>query len=132
MAITKETLDKARAWFSAAPSLVLDGIELSDYPVESGWSSYLHDTLVVLPTGLGKTIVALLHAGLAVADMAEDRRYGIIVMVAPTRALLVQHHELFAGRLAIGEGNVHVDGVDGLLVEAALERRQRLMQNACF
>jgi ERCC4-related helicase len=81
------------------------------YQVEAGWQSYLHDALVVLPTGLGKTIVALLHAGLAVADMLEDRHYGIIVMVAPTRALLVQHHELFADRLVIGKENVHI--VDG-------------------
>ncbi len=111
MDITKDTLDKARAWFAAAPSLKLGDIELRDYQVESGWSSYLRDTLVVLPTGLGKTIVALLHAGLAVADMVEDRHYGIIVMVAPTRALLVQHHELFADRLAIGKENIHI--VDG-------------------
>ncbi|MEX2757289.1 MAG: DEAD/DEAH box helicase, partial [Candidatus Sigynarchaeota archaeon] len=111
MVITKETLAKARAWFAAAPSLKLDGIELRDYQVEAGWQSYLHDALVVLPTGLGKTIVALLHAGLLVADMNEEKHYGIIAMLAPTRALLVQHHELFAGRLAIGEGNIHV--VDG-------------------
>ena len=111
MAITKETLDKARAWFAAAPSLVLDGIELRDYQVEAGWQSYLHDSLVVLPTGLGKTIVALLHAGLLAADMAEDKHYGIIAMLAPTRALLVQHHELFCEKLVIGKENIHV--VDG-------------------
>lgn len=60
----------------------------------------------MLPTGLGKTIVALLYAGLIVADMADDYNYGIIVMVSPTRALLVQHHELFEDRLAIGKENL--------------------------
>ncbi|NMC05364.1 MAG: DEAD/DEAH box helicase family protein, partial [Candidatus Lokiarchaeota archaeon] len=111
MTITKETLDKARAWYASATSLDLQGIELRDYQVESGWASYLHDTLVVLPTGLGKTMVALLHAGMLCADMQDEGRFGIIVMVAPTRALLVQHHELFAGRLRIGKENVHI--VDG-------------------
>ena len=111
MTITKETLDKARAWYASTPTLKLQGMELRDYQVEAGWSSYLHDTLVVLPTGLGKTIVSVLHAGMVVADMFDDKKYGIIVMVAPTRALLVQHHELFADRLAIGKENVHV--VDG-------------------
>jgi len=62
MSINKGILEKARAWFAAAPSLKLDGIEPRDYQVEAGWSSYLHDSLVVLPTGLGKTIVALLHS----------------------------------------------------------------------
>ena len=111
MTISKDILEKARAWFAAAPSLKLGGIELRDYQVEAGWQSYLHDSLVVLPTGLGKTIVALLHAGLLVADMAEDKHYGIIIMLAPTRALLVQHHELFSEKLAIGKENIHI--VDG-------------------
>ncbi|NMC07448.1 MAG: DEAD/DEAH box helicase [Candidatus Lokiarchaeota archaeon] len=111
MTITKETIEKARAWYASAPSLDLQGIELRDYQVEAGWASYLHDTLVVLPTGLGKTMVALLHAGMLCADMTEEKEYKIIVMVAPTRALLVQHHELFASRLRIGKENVHI--VDG-------------------
>ncbi len=45
-------------------------------------------TLVVLPTGLGKTVIAALVA----ADVMDD---GKIVMLAPTRPLVLQHHKSF-------------------------------------
>jgi Fanconi anemia group M protein len=47
-------------------------------------------TLVVLPTGLGKTIVAVRAA----AEVLQ-RREGKVVMLAPTRPLVGQHHETF-------------------------------------
>ena len=88
---TKEILDKARSWYATAPVLRLGGMELRDYQVEAAWNAYLHDTLVVLPTGLGKTIIAVLHAAMLVTDMQDERRPDIIVTLAPTRALLLQN-----------------------------------------
>ncbi len=50
-----------------------------------------HRSLIVLPTGLGKTIVALRAA----AELLQ-RRAGKIVMLAPTKPLVRQHEDTFS------------------------------------
>ena len=58
-------------------------------------------TLVVLPTGLGKTNVAIL-----VAASVLNRRPGTKVMVlAPTRPLVLQHFRTFKSELSLPEGS---------------------------
>lgn len=52
------------------------------------------NTLIVLPTGLGKTVIAVLVA----ADVMEK---GKILMLAPTRPLVLQHHTSFDQMLFI-------------------------------
>ena len=49
-----------------------------------------HDTLVVLPTGLGKTVIA----GLVAAEVLR-RGPGKVLFLAPTRPLVQQHAETF-------------------------------------
>ncbi len=49
------------------------------------------DLLVVLPTGLGKTVIAVLEA----AEVLR-RRSGRVLVLAPTRPLVQQHAEVFA------------------------------------
>ena len=49
--------------------------------------------LVVLPTGLGKTLIAML-----IADYRLSKYGGKVLMLAPTKPLAVQHAESF-GRL---------------------------------
>lgn len=46
------------------------------------------NTLVVIPTGLGKTVIAVLVA-------ADIMKKGKVVMLAPTRPLVLQHHTSF-------------------------------------
>ena len=53
--------------------------------------SFGRNTLVVLPTGLGKTIVALL-----VAAETLHRGTGKVVFTAPTRPLVEQHYDTFS------------------------------------
>nr|MDO8109306.1 DEAD/DEAH box helicase family protein [Candidatus Sigynarchaeota archaeon] len=119
MAATKDVLSKARSWYEATPFLKLGGMALRDYQVEAAWSSYInHDTLFVLPTGLGKTMVAVLHVAMVASDMKEDNRYGIFVMLAPTRALLVQHQEVFVDKLVIPPDDI-------IIVDGGIEPRLR-------
>lgn len=53
-------------------------------------------TLVVLPTGLGKTVIAAL-----LAAHVLTRHDGTILFLAPTKPLVMQHEETFARMLAI-------------------------------
>ncbi|MDO5846343.1 MAG: DEAD/DEAH box helicase, partial [Methanocorpusculum sp.] len=57
------------------------------------------NTLVVLPTGMGKTAVALLVA----ANRIES---GKILMLAPTKPLVEQHFRYFSQNLIVEEGDV--------------------------
>jgi len=50
------------------------------------------NTLVVLPTGLGKTVIAILVAEKRLVERGD----GKVVVLAPTRPLVVQHHAAFS------------------------------------
>jgi ERCC4-related helicase len=50
------------------------------------------NTLVVLPTGLGKTVIAILVAEKRLLERGD----GKVVVLAPTRPLVVQHHAAFS------------------------------------
>ncbi len=60
------------------------------------------NTLVVLPTGLGKTEVAIM---LAAHKLSEDE-VSKILMMAPTRPLATQHEETFKKTLTISEEKI--------------------------
>ncbi|NMC08657.1 MAG: DEAD/DEAH box helicase family protein, partial [Candidatus Lokiarchaeota archaeon] len=77
------------------------------YQVTASRQSIERNTLLVLPTGLGKTIVALLHVQAILSSVAA----GICLMMAPTKALLVQHRDLFQHNLAIPDAGLAI--VDG-------------------
>lgn len=76
------------------------------------------NTLVVLPTGLGKTVVA--------AMLAAHRLYGFpdskVLFLAPTRPLAVQHHNTFRKVLNL-DAMVTLTGMD------AVEDRKKLWQD---
>ena len=67
------------------------GIEAREYQRAIAKSALAANTLVVLPTGLGKTIVALLVA----ADRLTSYPQGKILILAPTRPLVLQHAQFF-------------------------------------
>ena len=50
------------------------------------------NTLVVLPTGLGKTLIALLVAKLRLEKFPK----GKVVVLAPTKPLVLQHYNSFS------------------------------------
>jgi Fanconi anemia group M protein len=78
-----------------------------DYQASAARASIGRNTLLVLPTGLGKTIVALLHVQSILGSVQE----GLCIMMAPTKALLVQHLELFKAHLGLGDAGLAI--VDG-------------------
>jgi Fanconi anemia group M protein len=67
------------------------GLERREYQAVISEAASKANTLVVLPTGLGKTIIAILVAESRLAELNG----GKVVVLAPTRPLVVQHHTSF-------------------------------------
>ncbi|HEX4920203.1 MAG TPA: DEAD/DEAH box helicase, partial [Candidatus Bathyarchaeia archaeon] len=67
------------------------GIEAREYQRSIADSALKGNTLVVLPTGLGKTIIALL---VAVERLARNPGKKALIL-APTRPLVLQHSGFF-------------------------------------
>ena len=76
--------------------LVSSGIDVRDYQRNIAASALEKNTLVVLPTGLGKTVVALLVARERLAAFPTGR----VLFLAPTRPLVIQHSEFFKTHLS--------------------------------
>ncbi len=74
-------------------------IEERSYQTAIADSALSANTLVVLPTGMGKTTVALLVA-------ANRLDTGKILMLAPTKPLVEQHFRYFSKNLLLEEGDV--------------------------
>ena len=62
------------------------------------------NTLVVLPTGIGKTIIALLLAAKRLEKYPESQ----IMILAPTRPLVAQHRKTFASLLKLPESELQL------------------------
>ncbi|MEX2721991.1 MAG: DEAD/DEAH box helicase [Candidatus Wukongarchaeota archaeon] len=60
------------------------------------------NTLVVLPTGLGKTFILVLVAALRLQLYGD----GFVLILAPTRPLVLQHSSTFRDVLALDEGKI--------------------------
>lgn len=66
-------------------------------------SAIKDNTLVVLPTGIGKTVVAVLAAAHFL-----NKEMGKFLVLAPTKPLVEQHRATFARLLEIGGGDLKV------------------------
>lgn len=81
------------------------------YQVDAASRSADANSLLVLPTGLGKTLIALLHVKAILEGLARNGKAGIAVFMAPTKALLVQHRDMFQEHLGLADiGLAIVDG----------------------
>jgi ERCC4-related helicase len=81
------------------------------------------NTLVVLPTGLGKTMVAMLVAKARLEKFPK----GKIVMLAPTKPLVLQHYATFKRMLKLDDGEVAV-----MTGETGPEERSYLWRKSRF
>lgn len=81
------------------PLIPPDKIEERAYQTNIAKHALDGNTLVVLPTGMGKTAVALRVA-------AERLALGKILMLAPTKPLVEQHHRYFSQNLLLEDGDV--------------------------
>lgn len=81
------------------PLIVPDRVEKRAYQFSIAMRSLDGNTLVVIPTGLGKTAIALI--------VAASRLYstgGKVLMLAPTKPLVEQHLRYFQSLLHLSEG----------------------------
>ncbi len=67
-------------------------IEIREYQVKIAEECSNKNSLVVLPTGLGKTIIGVLVASKILENVPSDSK---IIVLAPTRPLINQHYETF-------------------------------------
>lgn len=81
--------------FVAHPILKADAVEFRGYQANLARIAGQRDTLVVLPTGMGKTIVALLAMADALRDGAQR-----VLLLAPTKPLADQHGKFLRAVLA--------------------------------
>ena len=77
--------------------MLTGGLEPREYQKRIAESAANSNTLVVLPTGLGKTMIAMLVA----ASRLEMFREGKILVMAPTKPLTIQHYEYFREHLSL-------------------------------
>jgi Fanconi anemia group M protein len=78
------------------PLVVPGSLESRQYQLAIAMRALEGNTMVVLPTGLGKTAVALL-----VAASRLFREGGRVLMLAPTKPLVEQHHRYFTTHLIL-------------------------------
>lgn len=76
------------------PRIAEGTVARRDYQVAIAHECGKRNTLVILPTGMGKTVVALL----AVAERLEQAP-GKVLLLAPTKPLVEQHAQFFAAAL---------------------------------
>lgn len=75
-----------------SPYIKSETIEKREYQVNLADIAVSESTLIALPTGTGKTVIAMLSAG---ARLDEVEKHGRILMLAPTKPLVQQHVDSF-------------------------------------
>ncbi|KYK27859.1 hypothetical protein AYK20_01885 [Thermoplasmatales archaeon SG8-52-1] len=80
-----------------------DTVEQREYQVKIAKSAIKENTLVVLPTGMGKTIIALL----IIAEKLKEEKNKILFL-APTKPLVIQHAEFLRKFLIINKESITI------------------------
>ena len=84
------------------PLIYEESIEFRAYQKNIAESAYDKNTLVVLPTALGKTIIAILLTAHALYIYRRKR----VLVVAPTRPLVLQHMKSFFSVLKLSQDKI--------------------------
>ncbi|OLB89689.1 MAG: ERCC4 helicase [Thaumarchaeota archaeon 13_1_40CM_38_12] len=93
-------------------------IEYRDYQINLAKQAIGENCLIVLPTGLGKTTVALQ----VIAELLSKRKGGVLFL-APTRVLAQQHYEFL-------RNNLLVDDIALITGEDLVNKRKKLWINS--
>lgn len=83
--------------FAEHPLIHQNTVESRSYQERIARECLRANTLVCLPTGLGKTVVA----ALVIAERLQQFPDGRVVVMAPTRPLTLQHHKNFMKMLRV-------------------------------
>jgi ERCC4-related helicase len=78
----------------------IEKIEKRDYQIEIAKKCLLKNSLVVIPTGLGKTVIGVYVAAKTLEHFQPESK---IIILAPTRPLINQHYDSFKNLLYIKE-----------------------------
>ena len=95
-----------------------DSIEKRDYQVNLANQAISENCIVVLPTGLGKTAIALQ----VIAEYLSKGTGGALFL-APTRVLVNQHYEFL-------KENLTLDDISLITGEDAIQKRTKLWNNS--
>ncbi len=106
--------------FISHPLIKPKTVERRGYQLSLAASALLSNTLIVLPTGLGKTVVALL----VIASRLLNEN-GRILFLAPTKPLVEQHAEFLKKTLAVPE-----DEITSISGETGPDRRPEMYERA--
>ena len=87
---------------TAATAMLAEDFEAREYQKKIAEVAASTNTLVVLPTGLGKTIIAILAASNLLQKYPESK----VMVLAPTRPLVLQHQRAFGAQLKLAEGSM--------------------------
>ncbi|MBS7288420.1 MAG: DEAD/DEAH box helicase [Candidatus Freyarchaeota archaeon] len=102
--------------------LIKEGsVEIREYQRNIVSRALKGNTLVVLPTGLGKTVIA----AMLTAERLLQHAQGKVVVLAPTKPLVIQHAETFRKILKLPE-----DSVKTCTGEATPEEREGMWRGA--
>ena len=96
-----------------------DTVEMRDYQKHLAMYAKDKNTMVVLPTGLGKTVVAL-HI---IADHLENKQTPVLFL-APTRVLVGQHQNFLLANTTIAD-IIMITG------ESTIEKRRKQNSIVC-
>jgi len=95
-----------------------DSIEYRDYQVNLANQAMKQNCLVILPTGLGKTTVALQ----VIAEYLLKGTGGVLLL-APTRVLTNQHYEFL-------KNNLTIEDISQITGEDLINKRKKLWMNS--
>src|SRR5574341_2002524 len=87
------------SYLNISPLIYNESIEFRVYQKNIADSAYDKNTLVILPTALGKTVIAVLVS----AHTLYNHRCKRVLVIAPTRPLVVQHMKSFFSVLKISQ-----------------------------
>ncbi|WP_245619392.1 DEAD/DEAH box helicase [Methanogenium cariaci] len=84
-----------------------ESIERREYQLSIAASALQENSMVVLPTGLGKTAIALIVTASRLLNAG-----GKVVMVAPTKPLVEQHYRFFSQYLRVNGAEENGNNAD--------------------
>ena len=91
-----------RSAYIAHPLLRENAVEKREYQENILKTAERKNTLVVLPTGIGKTIIAVLLAARRLEQFPEEK----VLVLAPSRPLVMQHRSTFAAAMSVPESEL--------------------------
>lgn len=90
--------------FVKHPLIKENTIERREYQEEVAKKALKANTLVVMPTALGKTMIAVL----AIANVLEEDKDNKVLFLAPTKPLVNQHYETLKGILELDDFEIGI------------------------